>query len=500
LALLISVLRHTLKVLLDRHMVLLTRPQSRQALAAAGLAGLALSVVVFAALTASGDQAIVASIGSTAPFLDLHRTLPTGVVRLACWFAALSGGLGVLSGLAAVRHGWRPRPGLALAACAAVTLVFVFVPPAASVDVQNYAVYGRIVVLGHNPYVMTPQALFRLGDPVGLLRPLQWRNQPTVYGPVATAVEAAAAWLGGASMAWITFWVKVASGACYLATAVVLGRLAGPDPARAARVAVLWTVNPLMLFWLVDGAHADLLAVLPLVLALWVLRAAWRAQRRQAWAAALAGALAGAAIAVKVTFAAPAAGLAAGFWRARAGRHRTVMLASGIAGCLLVLAVGYLVVGKSALESLTQRLSSSNDSFLPMPGSVFNHAAAYIAIAAALLLLVGGLLAWRMPPGHDDLPEVRPILICAVAVILGGIVQYPWYDAMIFPFLALLPASRLDAWLTGRIVLVSCVVLPGIAVKVFQYREARVAVTVFMIAFLVALAAGKVFTASKETK
>lgn len=470
-------------------------------LAAMAAAGVSLSIIVFAALSATGDRAIVASIGPAGPFADLHLSLPTGVMRLASWFAALSGGAGTLSGLAAVRRGWRPRSGVVLAACAAAALAFVFVPPSASVDVQNYAEYGRIVVLGHNPYVMPPQALFRLGDPVGLLRPLQWRSQPTVYGPLATAAEAAAAWLGGASMAWITFWIKVASGLCYVATALVLTRLAGPDQARAARIAVLWTVNPLMLFWLVDGAHADLLAVLPLVLALWVLRAAWQWQgrRRRAWAAAAAGALAGAAIAVKVTFAAPAAGLAAGLWRARAARHRAAMLASGIAGCLLVLAAGYLIVGRKALASLTQRLSSATDSFLPLPGSVFHNAAAYIVISAVALLLAGGLLAWRMPPGHDDLPEVRPVMICALAVIMGGIVQYPWYDAMIFPVLALLPASRLDAWLTGRTVLISCVVLPGIAVKDFQYREARVVVPVFMIAFLIALATGKVFTARKET-
>ena len=40
-------------------------------------------------------------------------------------------------------------------------------------------------------------------------------NQPTVYGPAATAVEAAAAWLGGAAMAWIAFWIKVVNGIAY---------------------------------------------------------------------------------------------------------------------------------------------------------------------------------------------------------------------------------------------------------------------------------------------
>ena len=66
---------------------------------------------------------------------------------------------------------------------------------------------------------MTPQQLHELGDPVGLLRPTQWENQPTVYGPAATAVEAAAAWLGGAAMAWIAFWIKVVNGIAYIAVA-----------------------------------------------------------------------------------------------------------------------------------------------------------------------------------------------------------------------------------------------------------------------------------------
>ena len=258
--------------------MLSSRPQPPRALVATALAGAFLSVVVLAALSASGDRAITANIGPAGPFADLHRTVPLGVVRLACWFAAGCGGAGVLAGLAAVRAGWRPRPGWALAACAVATAVFALVPPAGSIDVQNYAEYGRIVVLGHSPYSMTPQALYLLHDPVGLLRPRQWRNQPTVYGPLATAVEAAAAWLGGTSMAWITFWIKVTNGACYVAVAAVLGRLAGSDAERRARVAVLWAVNPLLLFWMVAGAHADLLAVLPLVLAVWVLRAAWRQQ------------------------------------------------------------------------------------------------------------------------------------------------------------------------------------------------------------------------------
>jgi len=453
----------------------------------------AVSIAVFAALSASGDQAIVAPIGPGGPYISLHHAVTPWLMKAACWLAAAAGGAGVLAGLAAVRRGWRPRPGLILAACAVATVVLVFVPPAASVDVQNYAEYGRIVVLGHNPWVMTPQQLFLRRDPVGLLAPPEWQSQPTVYGPAATAMETVAAWLGGASMAWITFWIKAMNGICYLAVAAALDRLAGPDPARRARAALLWAVNPLMLFWMVAGAHTDLLAVLPLTLALLAARALRGpgSDGRPALAAAVCGVLAGIAVAVKVTFAAPVAGFAAGLWHVVSGRRRPELLAWGIAGGTVVLAGGYIVAGGAALKSLEQRLSSANDSFIPLPASFYNHAALYAGVTLAGLLIVGGILAWRMPAGYADLPEIRPMTVCALAVVLGGVVQYPWYDAMFFPLLALLPASRLDAWLVGRIVVISGLLLPGIGITTFQYREVRVFVPVFLVCFLVSAALGK---------
>lgn len=473
----------------------LPRRYAERVLAASAMIMTAVSIAVFAALSASGDPAIVAPVGPGGPYLSLHRALTPWLMKAVCWLAAATGGAGVLAGLAAVRRGWRPRPGLIVAACGVATVLFAFVPPAASVDVQNYAEYGRIVVLGHNPWVITPQQLYLLHDPVGLLAPAEWRSQPTVYGPAATAMETVAAWLGGASMAWITFWIKAMNGVCYLAVAVALDRLAGPDPARRARAALLWAVNPLMLFWMVAGAHTDLLAVLPLTLALLAVRALRRmgqgADGRPGLAAGVSGALAGIAVAVKVTFAAPVAGLAVGLWQLVSARRRPELLAWGIAGGTLVLAAGYIVAGGAALKSLEQRLSSANDSFIPLPASFYNHAALYAGVTLAALLIVGGILSWQMPEGYADLPEVRPMTVCALAVVLGGIVQYPWYDAMFFPLLALLPASRLDAWLVGRIVLISGLLLPGIGITTFQYREVRVAVPVFLVCFLASAALGK---------
>jgi hypothetical protein len=462
-------------------------------LAAAALTMTTVSIVVFAALSASGDRAIAAPIGPAGPFADLHSTLAPQLVKAACWLAAATGGAGVAAGLAAARRGWRPRPGLLLAACTAAVAVFVLVPPAASIDVQNYAEYGRIVVLGHNPWVMTPQQLHELGDPVGLLRPTQWENQPTVYGPAATAVEAAAAWLGGAAMAWISFWIKVVNGIAYIAVAAMIDRLAGPDPARRVRAALLWAVNPLMLFWMVAGAHTDLLAVPPLLLALLAARTlrGRGGDTRAALAGLTSGVLAGIAIAVKVTFAGPVAGLAAGLWQAATGGRRAALLASGVVGGTLVLAAGYAIAGQAALTSLTRRMSSANDSFLPLPAFVYHHAVLYAGVTLAAFLVVGGILAWRMPPGYASLPEIWPMLVCALAVVLGDVVQYPWYDAMFFPLLALLPATRLDIWLLARNAALSGLLLPGVGITAHQYREVRIAVPVFMACFLAATALGK---------
>ena len=232
-----------------------------------------------------------------------------------------------------------------------------------------------------------------------------------MYGPAATAVEAVAARLGGTSMAWIAFWIKVVNGICFVAVAALLDRLAGPDQARRARAALLWAVNPLMLFWMVIGAHTDLLAVLPLLLAL----LAGRTLRK------------------------PLAG----------GRAALAAAAAGIAGGAIVLAAGYAVAGRAAWKSLSQRLSSAHDSFLPLPGAVYLHPAAYAGVTLAL--------------------------------VLGDIVQYPWYDAMFFPLLALLPASRLDGWLVARITVISGLLLPGIGITTAQYREVRVVVPVFTV-------------------
>jgi hypothetical protein len=120
----------TSPVLLHRREPAVRRLRPEHAAAAAVILT-AVSIAVFAALSASGDRAIVAPIGPAGPFADLDYRMAPVLLKVGCWLAVACGGVGVLAGLAAVRDGWRPRPGLVLVACAAASLLFVLVPPAA---------------------------------------------------------------------------------------------------------------------------------------------------------------------------------------------------------------------------------------------------------------------------------------------------------------------------------------------------------------------------------
>ncbi|MFC5749866.1 hypothetical protein [Actinomadura rugatobispora] len=430
-------------------------------------------MVLLCAGMAAGPSGLVPERGSEGPFLSgslgLSRTTVTWLGRTAIGCAAA----GTLAVLWALRRGWKglpPRVILTFGAAAAALMTVL--PVAGSVDILNYAVYGRITDLGHNPYTMTPQHLYRLGDPVGLLRPEPWAGHPTVYGPAATAVHALAGHLGGASMAWIVLWLKLFHAAAFTATAYMLHRLTGPDRAARTRAALLWTLNPVMLFWMIGSGHADALAITFLVGAVLVV-----GNRAALGPALLAGSLAGAAVAVKATFALPVLGLAI------AGLRHPRLLATGALGGAVTLATGYLVAGPAAIASLTRRLAHDNDLFLPVPGALLERPALYTpAIAATtggLALLIWWRLNRRSPLVPEAVLDARPIAAFAVACVVLSPVQYPWYDAAFLPLLALVRPSRLDELLIVRGALLTAIVLPGIGIATPQYEAARVVVLLF---------------------
>jgi hypothetical protein len=421
------------------------RPGSALGWLAAG--AIAVSVLLMATIMAAGPSVVIPYIPRTFPWpplwVPLHLSAPTASAGI--YAALVLGAAGVACGLVAVRRGARPDIRIVVAAAVATVAVFTLLPPGGSTDSLSYAAYGRITEIGHNPYVMTPLQLRRSGDPIGQQTTRNWQADPSLYGPVATATEWVAAELGGTTISYIVFWLKLLYALCFLAVALALDRVLRGNPNARARAHLLWTVNPLMLWAVVGGAHADGLGAGLGILGLLVARTTtpWaRLRPGRAFAAAL---LVGAAVAVKAPYAPLALALA---WSAR---HSIKTLAAAAAGGALTLVPGYVIAGPPALADLVWR--SSNlvpfDSFWRLFYSPFGYGvepAGLELIAAAACVGMAALLAWRLPPGPPQLPVIRPALVLMLAWILVWPLQRPWYDAMAFCLLAIVPASRLD-WL-----------------------------------------------------
>jgi hypothetical protein len=70
------------------------------------------------------------------------------------------------------------------------------------------------------------------------------------------------------------------------------------------------------------------------------------------------------------------------------------------------------------------------------------------------------VLLWRLPPGPPGLPGVRVTLALALALLIASPYQQAWYDAMIFPLLAVMAASRLDWVAAAHTIALSVISVP----------------------------------------
>jgi len=429
------------------------RQWQRGALAAIGVS-IALIVAVAAAGPSAAVPAFPASPGRP-PYLA-HLSPSPVLVSFALWLAVITGGAGVGAGLVAVRRGWRPRPRNVIIGSLLAVVALMLVPPVGSTDIFDYAIYGRIAALGHSPYLMTPAQLRATGDPVGAIAPGPWAHIVSVYGPLATATEKAASRLAGPSPALTLFWLKVWNAAAYLAIVAALDLVLRSDAAARARAHLLWALNPLMLLAVMAGGHIDGLAAAAGA-------AGVLAFRRPTFNNAIvAGILVGAAVAVKAPFALFGVGVA---WAAR--RSPRALAGAGL-GAAAVLVPSYLIAGHRALTSLaTKGAAGPVDLYEPwqlmyrlLGWAAPSHRVDEIAAIAAVLLAV--LLLWRLPDGPPGLPAVRVALALALAWLVTSPQQRPWFDAMLFPLLAAMPATRLDWIALWRLVVASAAELPGV--------------------------------------
>jgi hypothetical protein len=448
--------------------------QAGPAAGRAGLIAIGASVALTFAVAVAGPSVMEPVLpgrpGQPPWALDAHLSPYLAVSLTAAGLAA--GTLGLVLVLRAARSGWsvpaRAIVAAGLLAAAALTLV----PPFGSSDQLSYAAYGRMLVTGHNPYVMTPAQLAALGDPVA--RAVQdWFTTPSVYGPLATAIQGLASLIGGTSARLTVFVLGLVNLAAFATIALLLHRMTRGDQARQLRAALLWTANPLMLMLIVAGAHVDGQAAAFGVAAVAVMFGPWRGPRSAVptWPrAAVAGILVGLGFAVKVSDVLVGLGLAIALaiWLRPAWRRLLPLLAALGAGFAATAGAALAIGGSAMLGQLSRESDMVSIGspwrvirtviHLAVTGTaatdIVKFGATALAVVLAVLLIRGlpGVLPGRdRDPGGAG-PEIPgtgyPAAGASVvfALVLAWLFAWPyvlpWYDALAWALLPLVPLAQ----------------------------------------------------------
>jgi hypothetical protein len=329
-------------------------------------------------------------------------------------------------------------------------------------------------------------------DPVTSAVEDPWTWTPSIYGPVATQVQALASRLGGDNLRTTVWAWQVLCLVAWLLVAVLLHRASRRDEpgaetvagqrvvtrrggtSAADRAAWLWLLNPVLLGVLLVGAHVDLLGA-ALALTAIVLAA------RHPGPAGLA---LGLAVGIKVTFVLVGPALLWALWRRqrRTGRRGWVAALAGLAGTAVVLVPAYALAGPHALDQLLHArqyvsLATPWRPLVDWATGPFDHdqvrdVAVVAAPVVVLLVAVGVAMAVRRsggspvaPRGDDDAATTRDAalatVVLATAYLLGAPYSLPWYDAVAWAPLGLAAAGVLDAVLVVRLVTVAVAYVPG---------------------------------------
>ncbi|MGH8834411.1 MAG: polyprenol phosphomannose-dependent alpha 1,6 mannosyltransferase MptB [Actinomycetes bacterium] len=386
--------------------------------------------------------------------------------------------VGLVLGLRALAGGWRPELGRLRMLGLVAAVAMILIPPMGSADVLVYAAYGRIASLGGDPYRQTASDLAATGDPIGRAVEAPWQHTTSIYGPLGTAEQWLAARLGDGSTHATVFVLAALGALAFVLTGLVLDRLAAArsiDPAAArSRVALLWSLNPLLLYAVVNGAHIDSIGILFAVAGLALVNRS----------ALLAGLAAGLAIDVKLSFGLFAFALV---WALRRAPRRLLALA---AGGLLAVGLGYAWTGLHALgqAGTASRFVSFASPWrllvAPFEAVLDDRLArnlitvlAWLTFASVTLLLarslptaVGGAAratdAVGSPVESSGRDDPAPVAIRAAAALgfawlLTATYSLPWYDVVAWAPFALLAASRWDWLLIARTGVLAAAYVPG---------------------------------------
>jgi hypothetical protein len=441
-------------------------------LVAIGAVAATVAMLTWSRLSVGADPGAV----NPTRWLGLLPARSQGTSSAARLMIALLAALAVLGGC-----WWRlqrelraPRPGATrLAGIAWLTwsLPFLIGPPLGSRDIYAYAAQGELARQGLDP-TRVPVLALGHGALLNAVDP-RWRGATPPYGGLGVALERLAAQLGGPVGSLLVFRIIAALGVAGLVlAAVALARRAG-NTVLPGRVVVLVGCNPLVLIFLLSGAHLDAVAAALLVAGValaWPYGiAAQRSARAAGWPRRWGGAygpvvagalLCGLAAGIKVTALIGAAWIMARQLRRRPGG--SPLQWEGVSGALLGglgalagLAIATLVgaVGLGWLHSLgtpgkIRTAVAPADTLARAIARVAadlgggSDSGAVLSASRTAVAVVGVLIACWFLLGRPTVRGVRREATVSdlggalVAVALAGPVLYPWYFASAFAVLA----------------------------------------------------------------
>ena len=346
-------------------------------------------------------------------------------------------------------RGWRPNPRLLFLAAAVIVALMVFTTPIGSSDTTSYAAYGRMANLGLDPYDNGPGQLGP-GDLYTKTVGPMWRDTPSVYGPLATWIQQFAALFGGSSNPAATVSaLMILNGLVFLGVGYFLLRTAD-DPVRAS---LMWVANPVLIQQLVAGGHLDTYVAAATVVGIQIARS-----RSSDWRYLWVGLAIGVGCCFKIN--AALAGVAVGW----------VLLTRREWGNLLRLAAGGLgtvvfFYSFFGMHAFKQVLHASSLVATPSPWRAFQLAFEYIfdlfgakATGQALstdiisvtwpilMALVAYAIHRKFGPDQPAVVTV-PFALCFAWIIVAPW-SLPWYAAVAWVILALVPRNPMTRWLT----------------------------------------------------
>ena len=442
-----------------------------------GVALIAASAATTIAVGFAGSSAVALDLGEHTSWLPPWYLPPSAgtpnewVAVILLWLGLVAGTIGLWIAWRAVAEGWRPDNRRLLWLGIGLSTLTALVLPLTSADVLMYAAYGRLQVLGLDPYDITPAEIFRAEyDPVLIVTERPWQDTPSVYGPLASGSQWLAAALGGESMHDIVFWLQVLCVLPFIAIGLLVYRMARGDHAVQTRAVLFTVLNPIMIWSVVAGAHNEAFTLVFAIVGLWFMR-------RSPLLAGIGIGLAG-TIKVSLVF----YGLAM-MWGYRREPRKLILL--GV-GAVIPLAIAYgLVVPKALLAAGRNTGYISAGSWAPpvqgllsfvMPDWMARSIIGWLGWGGmiAIAWMLSRVLPWQAVPGLSPSasPQRDPLTIATrTAAILSTawLVTSPytvsWYDLIAWVPLGLLAASRLEPLLMWRGMWLSLAYVTGRSVE-----------------------------------